>query len=54
MANDEKKEMETRVSFTYPEGYKEAASWLEIFPQLPDQEAREAFIANFISTITIF
>ena len=40
--------------FSLPEGYKEAASWLEIFPQLSDQEAREAFIANFISTITIF
>lgn len=54
MANDQNKEMETRVSFTYPDGYKEAASWLERFPQLPDQETREAFIATFISTITIF
>ena len=53
MDNREKKE-EKKVSFTYPEGYIEAASWLTELPQFPTQEAAEDFIANFISTITIF
>ena len=47
-------ELKEKVSFTYPEGFNEATSWLEKYDFLDSKEAREAFIPNFISTITIF
>ena len=40
--------MEKQVSFTYPEGFIEAANSLESVLDLPDEESRKKFLEGLV------
>ncbi len=42
--------MDKIVSFTYPEGFIEAANSIQF---LPDEEGRKQFLATFVSSISM-